>query len=62
MHVLINTPHSVLPTAKAIEIVDKLNSDELDDWHYLVNRNPNPDRDTAIIEIYDENWEFVSYL
>lgn len=62
MAVLIPTPNQIFSQEKAVEIAAKLNADKEDDWTYIVENNPEKDKPTAIIRIYDENSNYIETL
>jgi len=55
------TTHTIFNQSEAKKVAEKLN--KTDDWDYKVINNPIENGPkTAIIEIYDENGEFVSLM
>jgi hypothetical protein len=58
---LSNTPNQTFDPLKVDDFVAELNADPEDDWNYKVKHDPKG-TGNSLIEIYDENGEFVSYL
>lgn len=62
MSVLIPMPNQIFSQEEAVKIAAKLNADKEDDWTYIVENNPEKDKSTAIIRIYDENGDYIETL
>lgn len=54
--------HTIFAQEKAIEAAKVLNSDPDEDWVYVVENNPDPEKEAAIIRIFDEDNEFVGLV
>ena len=57
----LDTPTATFSPKKAIEVTAVLNEDDGDDWVYKVKHDPKG-TGYSLIEVYDENGEFVSLL
>ena len=45
----------------AVDVVERLNSDESDDWTYAVHYGDAPPK-MAVIKVFDEDKNFLGYL
>ena len=61
MHKMIDSTAKGYEPKKAEQIANKLNASLDDEWTYHVKHNPKG-TGYSLIEVYDENNEFVTYL
>ncbi len=58
---LINNPNETFDPLKIDGLVADMNANPEDDWNYKAKHDPKG-TGNSLIEIYDEDGEFVSYL
>lgn len=61
MHKMLDSTPKLYKPAAAEEKAEQLNANADDDWSYVVKHDPKG-TGYSLIEVYDEDGEFVTYL